>query len=223
MSTIIKASGKPTSDAAPPVRQVAFNFSDMTRQAQAYLAEVRGQAAQIVKDAEEQAKTIRQQAEQQGHQAALQAVERVMDDKVAKHMKTLLPALEQAVEEIQRARQEWLAHWQQGGVTLACAIARRIARRELKHTPEITLDWMDEALQLAAGSAEITVRLNPADLENLGGQVHELAKRLNPVAPAAIVADAAIDAGGCRVETRFGAIDQQLETQLQRLEEELGE
>jgi flagellar biosynthesis/type III secretory pathway protein FliH len=222
MSTIIKASGRPLADSSP-VRQVAFNFSDMTRQAQEYLAEVRAQASQIVKDAEKQAQTIREQAEQQGRQAALQAVERVMDDKVAKHMKTLLPALELAVGEIQHARQEWLAHWQQSGVTLACAIARRIARRELKHTPEITLDWMAEALQLAAGSAEVTVRLHPTDLENLGEQVHEITKRLNPVAPAAVVADAAIESGGCRVETRFGAIDQQLETQLQRLEEELGE
>ena len=36
-----------------------------------------------------------------------------------------------------------------------------------------------------------------------------------------IVADAAISPGGCRVETRFGAIDQTFEAQLARVEEEL--
>ena len=38
---------------------------------------------------------------------------------------------------------------------------------------------------------------------------------------AEIVADPAITLGGCRVETRFGIIDQQFEAQLKRIEEEL--
>ena len=227
MSTIIKvgrrSTGARTPDAAPSIHQVAFNFSDMTQQAQAYLNEVRAQAAGIVKEAQEQAKAIRKQAEQQGHQAAMQAVERVMDDKVNKHMKTLLPALQQAVQGIEHARQQWLAHWQSSTVHLACAIAQRVVRRELKHTPEITLDWLTEALQLAAGSAEIKIHLNPNDLEHLGGQVTVLTQQLSPIAPAAIIGDASITPGGCRVETRFGSIDQQLEIQLQRIEEELGE
>ena len=37
---------------------------------------------------------------------------------------------------------------------------------------------------------------------------------------AELVADPAITPGGCRVETRFGVIDQQFETQLARIEEE---
>jgi len=35
------------------------------------------------------------------------------------------------------------------------------------------------------------------------------------------VADPDITPGGCRVDTQFGSIDQQLETQLARIEEEL--
>ena len=38
---------------------------------------------------------------------------------------------------------------------------------------------------------------------------------------AEVTADAAIGRGGCRVETRFGTIDQQFESQLKRIEEEL--
>jgi flagellar biosynthesis/type III secretory pathway protein FliH len=36
-----------------------------------------------------------------------------------------------------------------------------------------------------------------------------------------LVSDATVTAGGCRVETRFGTIDQQFEAQLARVEEEL--
>ena len=40
-------------------------------------------------------------------------------------------------------------------------------------------------------------------------------------AEAKVVADEAISVSGCRVETEFGSIDQQIETQLERIAEEL--
>jgi len=41
------------------------------------------------------------------------------------------------------------------------------------------------------------------------------------LAPAEVIADQSISRGGCRVETPKGAIDQQFETQLARIAEEL--
>jgi flagellar biosynthesis/type III secretory pathway protein FliH len=46
-------------------------------------------------------------------------------------------------------------------------------------------------------------------------------RELAPLAQTELVADPQISAGGCRVETRFGVIDQQFESQLARIEEEL--
>ena len=48
-----------------------------------------------------------------------------------------------------------------------------------------------------------------------------LVEELSPHIETEIMADAEITPGGCRVETRFGVIDQQFEAQLQRIEEEL--
>jgi flagellar assembly protein FliH len=104
---------------------------------------------------------------------------------------------------------------------LACAIAQRIVRRELKQQPELSAPWIAEALRMCAGSAEITLRLNPADHATLGAQATKLALEFHPAAPAKIVADDSITPGGCRVETEFGSIDQQIETQLERVAEEL--
>jgi flagellar biosynthesis/type III secretory pathway protein FliH len=47
--------------------------------------------------------------------------------------------------------------------------------------------------------------------------VAELAR----VGGAEVIADETISSGGCRVDTRSGAIDQQFEAQLARIEEEL--
>ena len=78
-----------------------------------------------------------------------------------------------------------------------------------------------EALELAAGSAELKIRLNPKDHANLRGQVEAVARELAPLAKCELIADAQITPGGCRVETRFGVIDQQFEAQLARIEDEL--
>jgi flagellar assembly protein FliH len=200
---------------------VAFSFADMRGQAEDYLDTVRSEAAKIVQQAHRHAEKIRRDAEVSGRKAAEAAAERVLDEKVAKRMATLIPALQQLVTQINDAKGALQDHWERSALKVSTAIAARIIRRELKSDPQITLDSIAEALRLAAGSAEITLRICPTDYENLGPQVERLAAVLCQLAPSQIVADETISAGGCRVETRFGEVDQQIEAQLQRIEEDL--
>ena len=48
-----------------------------------------------------------------------------------------------------------------------------------------------------------------------------LVQEMSGLGAVEMIADAGVSRGGCRVETRFGAIDQQFEAQLARIEEEL--
>jgi flagellar assembly protein FliH len=116
---------------------------------------------------------------------------------------------------------ELQSHWEQSAVKVATRIAERIIRREVVSNPQITLDNIAEALRLATGTAEVTVHIHPMDHENLGSQVTRLAETLCQLAPSSVVADADVSPGGCRVVTRFGEIDQRIESQLRRIEEEL--
>jgi flagellar assembly protein FliH len=134
---------------------------------------------------------------------------------------TLLPALGQAVAEIRHAKQAWLTHWEKSAVHVAAAIARRVIRRELSSHPEIAMVLVREALELAAGSSHVRLHLNPADRDALQPQIDALLQELSGLGRPEVVADPQISRGGCRVETRFGTIDQQLEAQLARIEEEL--
>ena len=216
MSTVINANGP-----ARMVQGVAFNFEDMTGQANQYLEQVRQRALQIVSEAQQQAAEIRTRSEEEGRQAAMKAVEKVLDEKVGKRMETLLPALKKAVDDIQQSKQSWLSHWENRAVQLATAIAGRVIRQQLPDHPGVTLALVREALAMAAGSSEVRVHLNPADYETLKGQVQKIAEEMSRAAPAQIIADPAITAGGCKVETKHGAIDQQFESQLARIEQEL--
>jgi flagellar assembly protein FliH len=216
MSTVIKAS-----ELGHGVGRVAFNFDDMTAKAQQYLDGVRAEAGQIVAKAQQEAAAIRKRAETEGRRAAEQKVEQMTQQHLASKLATLLPALRQAVADVGHARQAWLTHWERSGVRVAAAIAERILRRELTRQPDIPVALVREALELAAGSSQVRIHLHPDDYQTLAGQIETLATEFAPMGRCELIADAEISAGGCRVETRFGVIDQQFEAQLARIQEEL--
>lgn len=216
MSTIIRANDKNRG-----VCGVPFNFDDMTDKAHRYLDQIRAEAGRILADAKQEADAIRRQAEAEGRRAGQEAFEQTVQKQLAGQLATLMPALKQTIRDIQHAKQAWLAHWERSAVHVAAAIARRIVRRELSRTPEITLTLVREALELAAGSSQLRIHLNPTDHETLASQVENLIRELSTLEATQLVADPEITPGGCRVETRFGVIDQQIEAQLARIEEEL--
>ncbi len=212
MSPIIKASGLPSD-----VQHVAFNLDDMAELADARLDLVRAEALKIVDQARRDADAIRAAAEKEGHRAADERTAQMLNQKLA----TLMPALEQAIGDVALSRQAWLAHWEQAAVSVSLAISAHVIRRELRQDPQISLSLVKEALELASGSSEIRVRLNPTDYETLGSEVKMLTEKISHLASAEIVADSSVSPGGCQIETRHGVIDQQIESQLARIEEEL--
>jgi flagellar assembly protein FliH len=216
MPTVLRAT-----DQSPGLTSTAFNFEDMTAQAKRYLDGVRAEAAKILASAAREAEVIRSRAEQEGRQAAQQMAIKAAEQTVEKQLTTALPAVRKAVEEIVYAKQAWLSHWEAAAVHVATAIARRVIRGELTRQPEIPLVLVREALGLAAGSSQVRIHLNPADHEALKSKVLTLTREISGLGEAELVADPAITPGGCRVETRFGTIDEQIETQLARIEEEL--
>jgi len=216
MSTVIKVTTTPR-----VIHGVAFNLDDMAGQANRYLDDVRVQAEKLIAAAQKEAADIRKKAEQDGKQAAFAAAEKILDQKVGKKLETLLPALAKVVTELQHARLDWLNHWEQQAIHAAAAMAARIVRRQLPQMPEVPLTLVREALELAAGSPHVRIGLHPQDFETLRGQIEPLVKSLSRAAHAEIVADPQVTPGGCKLETQHGVIDQQFESQLSRIEEEL--
>jgi len=220
MATIIKTH-MPQQPSGTAFRGVAYDLTDMAAQADQYLAKVRAEAAKIVDQARQEAEAIRQSAEAAGRQAAEQAIERILDDKVAKQMKTLTPALQAAARQVADAKQDWLRHWESAATDVALSIAARVVRGEIERRPEISVDWIRESLLLASGKGTVTIQLHPGDYETLERQVRQLSAAFAPLAAVNVVADEAITPGGCRLLTEFGAIDYRLETQLERIKQEL--
>lgn len=216
MAGIIKASGHVDAAAKAPLK--AFHFDDV---GQSYLGRVRSEAVDIVTQARKEAAQIKAKAMEEGRQAAIQAAQASLKVRLDQQLGDILNALRQAVVQIEQSRQAWQQHWESHAVNLAAAIAKRLCRRELNRQPEISLSWIREALALAGNNAEVVLRLHPDDHTNLAQHVEKLKHELTGIGAIKVLSDPGVSAGGCRVETEFGSLDQQLESQLARIEEEL--
>ena len=219
MATILKAYGDASRQETP--RAVAFNFGDVTAKAEKYLQEVRQEAARIVEDAHKQADQVREQAKLNGAADAKTAAQQAMQGQVQQQLQFLVPAIQEAVIEVNHQRAAWLRRWESDALQVAIAIAERVVRREIKSNPEITLDLVREALELASGLGSLVVRLHPQDHKALAGNLTEVVAQMQKLTPTEVVADESITPGGCRVDTEYGVIDQQIESQLERIRTEL--
>jgi flagellar biosynthesis/type III secretory pathway protein FliH len=216
MAGIIKAAER-----TPPAGASAlapFHFDDV---GQSYLARVRAEAARVVAEARQEAAKIKARATEEGRQAAIQAAQASLRTRLDQQLASVLATLRQAAQNIEHARHAWQQHWEQHAVALAVAIATRLCRREISRQPQITLQWIREALELAVGNAEISLRLNPADHESLAAHIEPITRQLTGLGTVRVIADPTIAAGGCRVDTEFGSLDLQLEVQVARITEEL--
>jgi flagellar assembly protein FliH len=199
----------------------SFNFEDVTSQATACVAQARLEAAQILTQAAEEADALRSQSETAGRAAAAEAIDRLVEERVAARFAQLESALAGIKQDVQSARQDWLASWREQGLRLALAIARRVIRRELVAQPDIPVALVAEALQLATGATRMKLLMNPTDVSGLADKIQKLLNADSAGVPVQLVADASIESGGCRVETEYGTIDQQFTAQLARIAEEL--
>jgi flagellar assembly protein FliH len=221
MGGVIKANPTEGNGTVQRPHGASFQFEDLSRKAEAYLAEVRQKAVKLVEEAQADAVRIRSEAMDQGRKAAQAAAEKALKTQFDQQVKNVLPAIAAVAKEVAGARHVWAKGWEMNLVKLSMAIAKRVIRRELSSNPEITLDFVREAIDLASGAARVRISLNPTDFEVLKLHCEEIKESLKDVAKVDIVPNPNVAAGGCKLETEYGEIDQQVATQLGRIEKEL--
>jgi flagellar assembly protein FliH len=219
MAGIIKA-GVKREDRIDP-RIAVFNLDDLSHKAQRYLDQFRAEAAKILQAAHIQADQIRQKAIEEGRLQARKDAEKNLEAELKRRSEAALATLETITEQVETRRAEWQHHWESYAIKLSSGIAERVIRRELKSDPSITIEWIREALEMGASSGQVSVKLNPADIRLLDPMLEDLTRRLGRAANTTIVADDRMPIGEVRVETEYGALDQRITLQLERLEKEL--
>lgn len=207
----------------------ALQYADLRQQSLDATAAARAEASQIVEAARAEADAIRAQAAAEGYAAgcaeARDSLEEEIEHRSAQRshesaqalLAPLLQSVADLLQRLSRDRDEWIARWEVHAHHLARQLAERILRTRLSTEPQLAEGMLREALSLAAGLPVISLRIHPAD--------QPLIESASPSAAGSatcrIVIDPSITRGGCQVELSGGAIDARIETQLDRLLEEL--
>lgn len=211
---------------------VAFNYNDLQRQADDYLAKVRAEAQALWKSAQEEAEQVRQQTHKQafadGYKAGLSDADREIKKRseaqaaemAEKRLETAVPALANAIELLHIEREQYLSRWEKTAIILSLEIARRVVRHDVRANPEVVTHLAREALDLAIGEPEIHLHIHPDDMPLVASTLSRSATTPASKGPH-LVPDPAIERGGCRLESRHGVIDAQIETQIDRIGKEL--
>ena len=211
----------------------AFDPKSVQAECESELAAARAQAEQIRRDAEQTADEALRLAREEGHRQGLELAAREMDERVRhesqklveEHRRDLIERLGSQLASVaadaESERLEWCANWDRAAIELSVAIAERLIHRELRQAPDLPISMVRKSLEMIAGQQKIVVRLNPNDLEAFGADAESDISKLTRSESCQLLADSQVESGGCRVETQFGELDATLETQLNRIMDEL--
>lgn len=219
MASIIRAGEQPV--ASPNRGAIAFNYDDVVQRAEAYLNKVKQQAQQILVEARQEADAVREQARVSGMQQAKQEAQAGLRALVNEQVNVLLPAIQSQFEELNKAKDAWLHRWEQDAVKLALRIAERVVASEIERRPEVAADLTREALELLSQAKQVEVQLHPDDHRLLEDHLEQIQAGIGKVASVQFVTNSDVRRGGCVVLSEHGEVDQNIDTRIERISEEL--
>lgn len=206
-------------------RIIAFNIDDVQVRAQAYLNEVRQQAAALVAQARKEADAVSASARSLGladaQKDVAQQVEARAKQLTEERIRMATAACQQTVDSLNNDTTRWLQEWRDVTVDLAIAMAEKLVKQSMAEGAEPLRVWLEEALTMMRDARDVHILVHPDDFTWAGRYLQQMAKHVPHAGTAEVLPDPEVAPGGCIVRCQHGQIDQQLETQLVRLGEQL--
>ena len=184
----------------------------------------RAKVGHLLKEVEERERYVKQIAEKtdklekdayekgfaQGEKAGRELGEKRLDSAVKSFTEVLAG--------VQKLKGELYRESEQDMLRLVLAITRKVVQKEVSTDRGVILNMIKSALKYVADQEEITIRLNPSDLEFAGQHKEETMKGMKNVT---IEGDEEIQRGDAVIKSNRGIIDCGIEKHLQMVEEEL--
>ena len=146
----------------------------------------------------------------QGEKAGMELGEKRFD--------SVIKSFTEGLEEVKKLKEALYQKSEQEMLKLVLAIARRVIQKDASTDEKIILSMIQSALKYVADQEEITVKLNPSDLEFASQHRGEIIKGMKKVI---FEGDGGILRGGVVIESNRGVIDGGIEKHLQEIEEKL--
>jgi len=213
---------------APPTLST-FSMKDVEQQARALLLAARRKAEQLLVAAQEEGEKIRAQAKaegfeegrrsaiEEGMQQGMEAGQQQALMEKSQALGEAVATLVEASQQIEQSRAALEAEVLQDVVELSLAVARRVTKRQGELDPLVLQENLRDALRLVIHAADLRIAIHPSQHATLDEALPALQLEFPQLAHVAMIEDAALAPGGCRVLTRGGKIDADLDAQLDRI------
>lgn len=200
-------------------------LSEVKEQREKASAEAKTAKDKLLKEAQVECEKIRKRAYQEGYAKGLEKGREAGEEQgkqeflearlpVLKKFETLLEAGEESfARSCQKHEDEMLE--------FVIQIAEKVIRKEIAEDDEIVLKTVKETLARATEKREVTLRLNPEDVNFLRDYKGMLLREFDEIRTLRFESDPRVSQGGCIVETASGCTDGRLEQQLSEIKRSL--
>ncbi len=166
-------------------------------------------AAPVV-DVAQVEKTAYESGFRQGEKAGLAIAEKKVEMSIRRYGEALLA--------LGKVRAQLYKQVEREVVKLAVEVAKKIVHREVQADREVIQSLVKVALSHVAEKSAVTVHLHPIDYNFILEHRAELAQGPDEGRDIVLLADKAIDRGGCLIETECGDIDARIEEEFREVE-----
>lgn len=192
-------------------------LSGAKREAEDILQKARKNAVGIITGARQkaalEAEKIKEDAAGEGRDKGYNAG---MDEAI-KEASSIKSEAKAVLAQAEEARREKLAHIKDEVRCLALEIAEKLLNRELQTNAEAVMAIVDEAMQMVGNRPYVLLWVHSRDKQICEKHRDQLLGHLPPKAELQIMADDAVEPGGCVVETDYSKVDARLSTRWQSL------
>jgi flagellar assembly protein FliH len=175
----------------------------------------RDAGARMLAQASAEAEQIREAARAEGYEQGRAAGH----EQGAAEIAAAAAALGAAAHGIEELRGEVAEAVESDAIELALTLAGKILAGAFQARPELVVEIVQGALRRISDRRQITVLVNPADLEVVRAAIGELTAQGSGVELCDLQSDARVGVGSAIVRTSEGEVDASVQTQLERARE----
>ena len=210
-----------------------FSLGDIAAEAKHILDEAHRRRKEILSDAQEEISQARKLAQkegyrqghqegfengrQEGHQQALKQSQENFDQRTA----DLIDALRAVWQEFDQAKGQLLFQAEQATVALAVAIARKVVKNAAMVSSDVATENVKTALDMITRNTNVVIKISSQDESHLKEMLDKDQDLLGKFATITFKADPSLSPGSCLLSTEQGQVDTRLDTQIDRIGEDL--
>lgn len=192
---------------------------DAEQEAETVVKQARAEAEGLLAEANNTVNQLREETTKQaytaGYEEGFKTGKDEADRLVAQVHKVLSKALEKRKEIIESSETQL--------INLVLLIAKKVVKVISENQRNVVINNVIQALGKLKARSEVVIRVNPEDVKLTTEHAANFTKQLENVAGVTVVEDAAIEKGGCIIETDFGQLDARISAQLQEIEDKIME